>query len=176
MGNYIRFIKRPFWKINSLNRSIKYIEKCESINAAKNRDSTNYRTSITPKIETIDESDRRNRALIENLKLLRVNTTAGLSGEQQSKIPDNAIKWEFADDQTKAEFGDHGYEEPNQIPEGCISVRRLFDLTMKFNNDPDMFTVENLALEYKLPVDTTRKLLDTYQSFSVKAQSETFTQ
>ena len=61
----------------------------------------------------------------------------------------------------------YGYEEPDKLSHGKITIKRTLDFLAKNQQEPEKYNVEYLAKEYKIDSDTAQRIMKYYQLFQL---------
>ena len=62
---------------------------------------------------------------------------------------------------------EYGYDEPKVIPEGRATFRQIVEFLGKHHNDPQNYTIEKIAEEYKISIKDVTDILENFKPFQV---------
>lgn len=63
---------------------------------------------------------------------------------------------------------EYGYAEPDRVPEGKATFRKVLEFINNSHAEPGKHTVQSIALQYKLPESTVRSILKHFHMLQVQ--------
>ncbi|KAK3597313.1 hypothetical protein CHS0354_010948 [Potamilus streckersoni] len=160
--NLTRKATKPIKDFNIENRLQREIDRQQQIpKVAPRHKSTEqaYEQLATEHPEIMQELNKKNEKLLDNLKQLRV-TSHGPPPELKSKgkLP------QYMRHQKSPEFG---FYEPEKIPEGRVTLRSALDFITQHSIDPSSVTVETIAKQYKIDRIQVQNVLTYFLTFRI---------
>ncbi|XP_064622891.1 NADH dehydrogenase [ubiquinone] 1 alpha subcomplex assembly factor 4-like [Lineus longissimus] len=162
MGKTLSTIgKRASQRFNFENRAQRAIEKQKTIPKAAPRHPSTVEQlkTIEQRSEIKEEIDRRNESLLDKLKQVRIESHGPPPEIKSARhLPQNRIY---------AGETESGFEEPNVIPPGKLTVRTLMDVLGKAMVEPKTYTAREIAAEHSLDRQKVENMLKYFAAFSL---------
>ena len=70
-------------------------------------------------------------------------------------------------DRKPKQVGEYGYDEPEAVPVGKITIKQTMELLSMHRSDPQKYTSLQIANNYKLDEETVKTLLDNFKIFQL---------
>ncbi|XP_076174519.1 NADH dehydrogenase [ubiquinone] 1 alpha subcomplex assembly factor 4 [Ptiloglossa arizonensis] len=159
MGKVYSIITKPIRTFNIENRAHKVITKEKPVPAPQ-YPSTAKQKELVNKLhpDFMEKHYKKNAELDDRLKDIYV-----ISTDPKTKPKDTVPPKPLPLDRTRTPVFEFGFYEVQEIPEGKCSLRQALAFIVKHNKNPAEYTVEKIALEYKLDKQLTANILDYFR-------------
>jgi NADH dehydrogenase [ubiquinone] 1 alpha subcomplex assembly factor 4 len=119
--------------------------------------------SLSEHPEIIEETTKKDKGLDDRLK--NVFVTSSHEIDQKRIInPERPLP-------TSKEFAGYfelGYQEPEFITPGKATLKQIIQFLGDYHLHPEVWTVEKIALEYKLSLENAASMVEYYKLFSMQ--------
>uniref|UniRef100_T1IZL8 NADH dehydrogenase [ubiquinone] 1 alpha subcomplex assembly factor 4 n=1 Tax=Strigamia maritima TaxID=126957 RepID=T1IZL8_STRMM len=162
MGKVLSVVSRPFRNYNVGNRAAKRIAQ------EKPKPAPRHPSTIKYLKDTVDLPSSKDSAKIPEEYLSRLKQVYVKSeGPSASDSETDASKRKLP--KTRGAYSDpeYGFFEPEVIPTGKISMRQAIELLIRHQDDPDKWTAQMVAKEYKLDLVLTQQMLLYFRAYEM---------
>nr|XP_033332363.1 protein NDUFAF4 homolog isoform X2 [Megalopta genalis] len=158
MGNFQTFVTRPIRAFNIENRTRRLLAK-EKLTPAPQHASVGKQKELVDKMcpNFMEEHYKKNTQLDDRLKNIYVKSTDPMETEEAIKsirpLPQERGIQEY----------DFSYYDSDNVPEGKCSLNQVLTFLKNHSDNPDVYTADKIAAEYKLDKDVVESILIHFQ-------------
>ncbi|XP_031783576.1 protein NDUFAF4 homolog [Nasonia vitripennis] len=166
MGKTASRMTRPLKNWNIENRAHKVISK-EKPTVAPTYSSTQKQIDLVNQLdpEYKDRSQKKDPGLDDNLRQVFVRTNSTEVQEIDSRSNPNRP---LPKEKTLQEGFEFGFYESTVVKDGKVSLRQAMEFINNHKKNPEKYTAEAIAKEFKLDSKLTANILEFYKIFEVR--------
>ncbi|CAL4146845.1 unnamed protein product, partial [Meganyctiphanes norvegica] len=158
--------RRALRHIQEVLMSVRTVESFTEMNR-ESRGTHTGRPRIFPSSPKYQPEEMKKGLLEEDTQLLdRLKQVYVTSNDPMPKkeIPENPNRPLPLNRESPTE-PEYGFYEPKRVPYGKATLKTAIDMISKHQQDPEMWTAKKLAMEHKLDVGITEKILLHFRTF-----------
>ncbi|XP_076629008.1 NADH dehydrogenase [ubiquinone] 1 alpha subcomplex assembly factor 4 [Colletes latitarsis] len=161
MGGIYSRITRPIRRYNIENRAHKIISKEKPI-AAPQYPSVAQQKEIVDKLhpDFMDTYSKKDAQLDDRLKSVYVSS---IDSENKSWSKNGSSTKPLPQEKSDYVESDDGFRDPVVVPEGKCSLRQALNFLRKYKEKFPEYTVEQIALEYKLDKQVAANIVEHFR-------------
>nr|CAI5818634.1 unnamed protein product [Callosobruchus analis] len=168
MGKIFSSIKHPFRNFNLESRAHKIISQEKPKPAPwHKRDQMEIERLMKEYPEAYEESLQKNEQLDSHLKRVYV-TSSNVELLNKKNNPERPLP----SDRTSVEPFLYGMKDPDHIPAGKASLKRILEFISMHQNDPRLYNAKKIAEDTMIPEKTVHDILKYFKVFEVYIPQE----
>nr|CAH7718418.1 unnamed protein product [Callosobruchus chinensis] len=169
MGKIFSSIKHPFRNFNLESRAHKIISQEKPQPAPwHKRDQMEVERLMKEYPAVYEESLQKNKELDNLLKQVYVTSS---NVELLNKKVDNPER-PLPSDRTSVQSFLYGMKEPDHVPAGKSSLKRILEFISMHQNDPKFYNAKKIADDTMIPEKTVRDILTHFRVFEIYIPQE----
>ncbi|KAL5009925.1 hypothetical protein ScPMuIL_012230 [Solemya velum] len=118
--------------------------------------------------EYLEAQKVKNEHLLQNLKHMHVESHDPVQEKQMTESAKRPLP-ENRDRVTESEFG---FQEPSFVPVGKASIKQVMDFIAQHQGQPEAYTAQDIASEYKLELVQVQQVLRYFQGYQMYLPKE----